>query len=119
MATRKSISDLAPCLTNAVGPRIKKQRTVAQALNGDAWVRDIAGALTVQVILDYFLIWDLTRDIQLDENSTDAICWKWTSDRVFTTASAYRSFFIGNTRWRELDSSARHVRRQNANFSFG
>ena len=43
----KSISDLAPCLTNAVGPRIKKQRTVAQALNGDAWVRDIAAALTV------------------------------------------------------------------------
>ena len=91
----KSISDLAPCLTDAVGPRIKKQRTVAEALNGDAWVRDIAGALTVQVILDYFLIWDLTRDIQLDENSTDAICWKWTSDKVFTTASAYRSFFIG------------------------
>ena len=25
----------------------------------------------------------------------DTICWKWTSNRVFTTASAYRSFFIG------------------------
>ena len=90
-----SVSDLAPCLSNAVGPRIKKQRTVAQALNGDAWVRDITGALTVQVILDFFLIWDRTRDLQLDQNLMDKICWKWTSDRVFSTASAYRSFFFG------------------------
>jgi len=91
----QSISDLAPCLSNAVGSRIKKQRTVAQALNEDVWVRDITGALTVQVILECFLIWDLTRDIQLAENTMDTLCWKWTSDRMFTTTSAYRSFFIG------------------------
>ena len=46
-------------------------------------------------LLEYFLICDLTRDIQLAENLMDTICWKWTSNRVFTTASAYRSFFIG------------------------
>ena len=61
----RSISELAPCLCNAVGSRIKKQRTIAQALQGDNWVRDISGALTVQVILEYLRIWDLTRGIQL------------------------------------------------------
>jgi len=79
-------------------PRIQnstKQKDNPSSVNGDAWVRDITGALTVQVILDYFLIWDRTRDLQLDENLMDRICWKWTSDRVFSTASAYRSFFIG------------------------
>ena len=91
----RSISELAPCLCNAVGSRIKKQRTIAQALQGDNWIRDISGALTVQVILEYLRIWDLTRGIQLQDNQNDRICWMWTSDKVFSTSSAYRSFFIG------------------------
>ena len=61
----RSISELAPCLCNAVGSRIKKQRTVAQALPGDNWTRDISGALTVQVLLEYLHIWELTRGIQV------------------------------------------------------
>jgi len=109
----QSVSDLAPCLSNAVGPRIKKQRTVAQALNRDTWVRDITGALTVQVILENLLIWDRTRDIQLDDNLMDTICWKWTLDRVFTTASAYQSFFIG-----QHPVEGAKLLQQNANFSF-
>ena len=91
----RSISELAPCLCNVVGSRIKKQRTVAQDLQGDNWIRDISGALTVQVILKYLRIWDLTRGIQLQDNQNDRICWLWTSGKVFSTSSAYRSFFIG------------------------
>lgn len=91
----QSIMQIAPCLFNAVGPRIKKKRTVSEALHGDRWTRDITGALTVQVILDYLHIWDLTRDIHLDADQRDRICWKWTPDRQFSTSSAYSAFFIG------------------------
>ena len=35
----------------------KKQRTVAQALHEDRWIKDIYGGLTVQVILDYLLVY--------------------------------------------------------------
>ena len=59
----QSVVDLAPCLFNAVGSYVKKQRTVAQALQHDQWIRDIHGALTVQVLIEYLRIWDLTRDI--------------------------------------------------------
>ena len=52
----QSLLDLAPSLCNAVGARIKGQRTVAQALLGDQWIRDISGTLTVQVLLDYLQI---------------------------------------------------------------
>jgi len=38
-----------------VGPRIQKARTVADGLQNDRWIRDISGALTVQVLLDYLL----------------------------------------------------------------
>jgi hypothetical protein len=41
------------CLIKAVGPRIQKCRTVKEALTNRRWVRDIKGALTVQVLLDY------------------------------------------------------------------
>jgi len=91
----RSISELAPCLCNAIGSRIKKQRTVAQALPGDNWTRDISGALTVQVLLEYLHIWELTRGIQVQVNQNDRICWMWTSDMIFSTSSAYRSFFMG------------------------
>jgi len=72
-----------------------KKRTVAQGLHEDQWIRDISGALTVQVLLDYLLIWDLTRNVVLRPDVSDRLIWKWTSDRVFFTASAYRAFFIG------------------------
>ena len=49
----QSLMDIAPCLCNAVGPRIRSKRTVAQALQGGQWIRDITGALTVQVLLEY------------------------------------------------------------------
>jgi hypothetical protein len=78
-----------------VGTRTKNLGTVAQALQDDRWIRDISGALTVQVLFEYLRIWDLTRNIQLTEGRADRICWKWTSDRVFSTSSAYMSSFIG------------------------
>jgi hypothetical protein len=91
----KCLAELAPCLFAAVRPCAKRVKTVALALSGDSWILDITGALTVQVILDYLLVWDLTRDIQLTQGVDDHFCWKWTSDGIFTTSSAYHSFFIG------------------------
>lgn len=72
----RAIEDIAPCLHRVVGPHIRNQRTVAQALNGDQWARDIRGTLTVQVIMDYLQIWDLTRGIQLGVNARDVLRWK-------------------------------------------
>lgn len=91
----RCIQERAPFQFNAVGPRIVKCKTVAQGLENNKWVRDISGALTVQVILDFFLVWDATRAVQLRPDSPDKFLWKWTSDQCFSTASAYRAFFIG------------------------
>ena len=91
----KSLLNIAPCLCNAVGSTIKKHRTVAQALQGDLWIQDITGALTVQVILEYLRVRDITRETQLSQGRANAICWKWTSDKIFSTSSAYKTFFIG------------------------
>jgi len=49
----------------------------------------------VQVILDFLLVWDITRTITLRAGTPDRLLWKWTSDQNFSTASAYKAFFIG------------------------
>ena len=91
----KGIQDLVPCLFSSIGPRIRKGRTVAQGLANDAWVQDISGALTVQVILDFLMIWEATRNVHLQSDTPDKFIWKWTADHCFSTASAYWAFFIG------------------------
>ncbi|KAF8694469.1 hypothetical protein HU200_038213 [Digitaria exilis] len=91
----ESIADMVPCLSQAVGPRIRKTQTVYEALQGTAWVRDITGALTVQVILDYLCIWEMVQPMVLDPTSRDMPLWKWTTDNKYSAASAYRAFFLG------------------------
>jgi hypothetical protein len=59
------------------------------------WVRDISGALIVQVILDYLHIWERVSEIALNPTEEDTVLWKGTADHKFTTASAYKVFFIG------------------------
>ena len=95
----RSIADLAPALWNVVRPHAKQQRTVTQGLHNNGWTQDISGALTVQVILDYLLVREVIREHNyaqlLDEGREDRIIWKRTADGHFSTASAYRAFFMG------------------------
>ena len=64
-------------------------------VNTIAWVRDITGALTVQVIVEYLQVWNLVENHTINNLAEDRFIWKWTADHCFTTASAYRAFFIG------------------------
>jgi hypothetical protein len=54
-----SIRFLAPNLSDAVPARVKKKKNVgcARADGRCAWVRAITGALTMQTIIEYQLIW--------------------------------------------------------------
>jgi len=93
----QSITELAPALINSVRARARKVRTVADGLLNNSWAMDITGALTVQVIMDYLFIWDTIRQWQQQRNTNtpDVFRWKWTADGNFSTASAYRAFFLG------------------------
>jgi len=86
---------IALCLSKAVGSRAKKEHSVAEALTNNRWTMDISGALTMQVILEYLLIWDSLRDEHLNDSLEDRVCWVWTPDKTFSTSSAYRAFYVG------------------------
>ncbi|RCV41907.1 hypothetical protein SETIT_9G172500v2 [Setaria italica] len=72
----RSIAEIAPYLYQAVRPRTRKKRTVYEGLQDRRWVKDIIGALTVQVLLDYLNIWERLRLITLVDNVQDKILWK-------------------------------------------
>jgi len=109
-----SLQELAPCLCRAVPSRVRALRTVAQALSNWQWIKDITRALTVQVLVEYLQTWDRMQLIQLSANP-DRVCWKWTADRCFTTASAYQSFFVGQ----HPIKGAKLTPHPNASSSFG
>lgn len=82
-----SIADIAHCLLQA-GPRIRKTRTVQEALSNRAWVRDITGALTVQVILESRLPSCLGQSVA--QVTGRQCCWQ-----SGLQINAYKAFFLG------------------------
>jgi hypothetical protein len=65
---------------------------------GAAWVRDIAGELFVDAVVQYVQLWAQLQGLELDSDSgEDSIAWKWTSDGAFSLRTAYKAFFHGRT----------------------
>jgi hypothetical protein len=69
-------------------------------LNNRAWVTDIRGAPTVQVIMEYLRVWELMEGVQLQQAVDDRFCWRFSADGVYSASSAYKAMFIGSTRLR-------------------
>jgi hypothetical protein len=49
----QTIASVAPNLVAVVTMRCQKSRTVQAALQGNVWIRDITGALTIPAIVQY------------------------------------------------------------------
>jgi hypothetical protein len=91
------IECLAPDLIKMVRPSIRRSRTVQQGMTGAAWVRDIAGELSVNAVVQYVQLWVRVHNVQLAGDGDDSIAWKWMSNGAFSSRSAYRAFFHGRT----------------------
>ena len=60
----------------------RKNRSVSEAINGNTWIRDIAHHLTQPIIADYFKLWSMIDQMQLqllDNNEEDTITWTATA----------------------------------------
>jgi hypothetical protein len=90
------IADVAPRLFAAVAVRRRKKRTVQEAFTNHAWSSDIQGARTVGVITDFFLLWDLLSDLELQPEVQDRHIWRLASDGQYSAKSAYGGLFLGS-----------------------
>lgn len=88
-----SIEDIAPHLAAAVATKIKKRRSLAQALDHKAWLKDI----TIPVLMDYIRIRQMADNVVLQPETEDVFGWRWTGSRTFSVASAYQALFFGQT----------------------
>jgi hypothetical protein len=92
----QSISALAPSLVSRITGRIKKSRSVQKALVNNRWVNDISGSLSAQIIIDFFVIWDLVQGFQLHPGTPDVHRWLPTASGDYTTKSTYDRFMAGS-----------------------
>ena len=91
----QSVRAIAPHLFAAVDAAIIGVHSVRQALAGNAWVRDVTGVLTVPVISELLLLHNQLASLPPLCGFDDRLVWKWTTDGVYTTASAYKALFLG------------------------
>jgi hypothetical protein len=65
-------------------------------LSNRRWVSDIKGALTIQVLEEYLMIWDQVGRINLQPEILDTFRWKLTQTGDYSSKSAYTALFIGS-----------------------
>jgi hypothetical protein len=70
--------ELASDLFAVVLTRHRNNRMVWSALNGNSWLRDIVGLLTLLVIIQCIKIRALVDDVALS-NQEDSVAWKWST----------------------------------------
>jgi hypothetical protein len=90
------VDAFAPDLLTLVRPAARSSRTVQQGLLGASWVRDIAGELSVNAVVQFLRLWRELQGVQLGAGS-DTVSWKWTPNGKFSSRTAYRAFFFGRT----------------------
>lgn len=62
-------------------------------------MKDIRGALTVQVLLEYLKIWELVDGVILQPYVSDQFIWNMSQSGMYTCRSAYKAFFLGTVRF--------------------
>jgi hypothetical protein len=91
------VADIVQELMTTVAPRRRKRRSVACALCDNSWRRDITGALTVPVLLQYLDIWQHLQQVQLRPEVADSFTWRWEVSSAYSCRSSYMALCNGQT----------------------
>jgi hypothetical protein len=72
----------------------RKNRTVADAINGDHWLMDLRGRISLPLLADFVALRQVVLDCDIDPDSEDSFRWKSASG-VYSASSAYALQFVG------------------------
>ena len=75
----------------------RKNRTVAEAISEEQWIRDVSYDLTVPILDEFVRLWGLIEDVHFDTSNPemDTIIWTRTATGEYTARSAYDMQFEG------------------------
>jgi hypothetical protein len=99
----KRIADIAPRLLATIPKRRINKCTVQEGLDGNKWISDIRGALTVGVITKYLHLWNILTEVQLLQGVEDSHFWRFATNGQFTVKSANESFFRGSVEFEHYE----------------
>jgi hypothetical protein len=73
----------------------KKNRSVADAISDENWIRDIMHDMTPSMFLDYVRLWHLVTNSSFNQadQGDDEIVWTRTANGAYSTKSAYNMQF--------------------------
>jgi hypothetical protein len=76
----------------------RKGRTVAEAMTNENWIGDLMHNLTVELLIEYALLWELIDASHYDQHDheEDSIIWSLTGDGEYSVKSAYSAQFEGS-----------------------
>lgn len=83
---------------HAAVPKRLRGTTVADALQGRAWVRQITGPHTMRVVTEFLSLWNAVEHVPLMPGVPDTFTWRFTADGVYSASSAYGAMFFGSSR---------------------
>ncbi|OEL34948.1 hypothetical protein BAE44_0004033, partial [Dichanthelium oligosanthes] len=86
-----------PELVDVVPAQRRSRRTVASALQGQAWISDLIDPLTVPVIIQFLQLRQRLQGTVLDPTHQDGVVWKWCPSGQYSCSSAYQAFFLGQS----------------------
>jgi hypothetical protein len=81
-----------------VPKRRAKRRTIYEALTNHEWIKDIQGALSVVVLIEFLDLWDSLA--QVEPNAKDSHLWRLAPLGLYSSKSIYDNFFQGTTPFR-------------------
>jgi hypothetical protein len=90
----EGVDSIALEILKRVQPRFRRQRSVQQGISNSFWVRDIAGELSVDAVVQFLRLWRAVAEV-LRIDGDYCLRWKWNEKGVFTSDSAYRASFHG------------------------
>ncbi|GJN04342.1 hypothetical protein PR202_ga21885 [Eleusine coracana subsp. coracana] len=90
------IEDLSPVLASMVPGRFANRRTVNDAISNMAWIRDIHGEATPEVIAEFLKLCDIIDQVELQPDTPDRHTWRFSTSGQYTAKSAYDTLFLGS-----------------------
>ena len=89
-----------------------QEEDVQEALTNHAWISDLQGA-RVTFITDFFRLWDLLSNFELQPEVEDKHVWRLASNGQYSAKSAYEGLFLGSIPFRpwerKFGSLGRHL----------